>query len=529
MRHRPLLALALGAAALTASAAGVELTATPAWQGWSRAGRATEVDVRVTSEAAVAARLEVSAGAQRVQAALELQPGRTARLHVPVAGAERIELMLQTTGGRTQRLQSLLQRSESPLLGVALATAATLALPGFHVVTLGVDDFPRHAAAYAGIDALVVDAALMAALDSERLAALLAHAADCGRVVVVGADERLRRVLEGAGGCGGRALMLAATAAEAPVLLDASLAEPLPAPMPAATLGALARSEPPIWRAVAIGVALYLGAALLAALWASSWPAVLLVAALGTVAALALPRAMQPASQLVIWSEGDSGARSARYQAWQRVVGTTATRTTLLIAPQLATSVQACDAASPVQFTFDPLAEQVTAAAFETRLFGQTTLCYAGSFAMARALAATPASDGATMVRNIGATAWPRGLWLADGRARELPALGPGEAATWPAGAATSAVTPAATSAAATAATPATTPPTVLAAAPAATQTATAATAPPPWPELGALERTALSRLRPGRAAALWPLDLAGVAERPADARGWLLVAAPAR
>ncbi|MDE2614233.1 MAG: hypothetical protein KGL78_12380 [Burkholderiales bacterium] len=523
MRHRPLLALALGAAALTASAAGFDLAAAPAWQGWSRAGRATELDVRVTSDTATGARLEVSAGNQRVQAALDLQPGRPLRLHVPVAAAERVELVLQSAGGQTRRLQVLLQRSESPLLGVALAAPAALALPGFHVVTLVADDFPRHAAAYAGIDALVVDAALMAALDPERLAALLAHAADCGRVVVVGADERLRRVLEGAGGCGGRALMLAAVPADAPSLLDASLADPLPQPMPAASLGALAPSEPPLWRPVAIGVALYLAAALLTALFAVSWPAQVLLAALATIAALALPRALPAVSQLVIWSEGDSGARSARFQAWQRVVGAAPTRVTLPVAPQLAPSAQACDAAVPVQFTFDADAGQVVSAAFETRLFGQAALCYTGSFAMARALAVTTSGDGATSIRNVGATAWPRGLWLADGRARELPALGPGKAVTWtadaalPAGASISAG-PSISAAASVAATAS-----VSAAVPAT------ASAPVAAPALGALERTALTRLRPGRGAALWPLDLAGVAERPSDTRGWLLMAAPAR
>lgn len=115
MRLRLLVALALAGTALAAAAARIELSATPAWQGWTRAERTTELEVRVASDAAMRATLEVAAGAQRVQAALVLQPGQPQRLSLPLGAAESVEIALVPAGGEPQRRQLRLQRSESPL------------------------------------------------------------------------------------------------------------------------------------------------------------------------------------------------------------------------------------------------------------------------------------------------------------------------------------------------------------------------------------------------------------------------------
>ncbi|MCC6853803.1 MAG: hypothetical protein IT502_15995 [Rubrivivax sp.] len=368
-------------------------------------------------------------------------------------------------------------------------------MPGFHALRVAAADLPHQAAAYASVDALVVDAATLAALAPEQLAALLAHAGGCARVVVVGADARLARALEGAGGCGARSLMLAATPAEAAAQLEASFARPLPAALPAAALAALADPAPTLWSRVAVAVALYLAAALLAALFVTAWPAGALLALLATVTALTLPRVLPAAAQTVIWSEGESGARTARYQARERVVGAAPMELSVAIPPQLAAAARPCEAALPMRLTFDTAEGRLASASFATRLFGQASLCFSGSFPLARSIGAEPDRAGAFTVRNTGATAWPRGWWLAEGRVHELPALAPGAAAEMPAGG-----TPGPVHAS-----------TLLDAAGGR-----------------AVERAALERVPQGVGAALWPLDLAGVAALPPGARGWLLVAAAA-
>src|SRR5574340_866304 len=250
-------ALLLGAATCclahaAAAAPRLELTLSAPWKGWSRPGRTTEVDVRVNTDSATHASIELAAGKLSVRTELDLQPGRAVRLQIPVPAAERIAVRAAAPGAAAVQREIDIALSESPLLGLALAGSEVVDLAGFHAVALAADDLPHHAPAYASIDALIVDATTLRQLDQRQLAALLAHAAGCGRIVVVGADAPLRRMLEGMGGCGGRALMVAGSLAEAPALLDRSLADSLPAPIDAAAIGAPARPSPLLWNQVAV-------------------------------------------------------------------------------------------------------------------------------------------------------------------------------------------------------------------------------------------------------------------------------------
>lgn len=480
MRPRLLLALVLCGAAHAYASPRVELTPTPAWQGWTRPGRTTEIDVRVTSDTATHATLDVAAGLRSVRAEIDLQPGRGARLHVPLPAATAVSVSVATPDGATQRREVALARSEAPLLGVGLATDEPVALDGFHVVALSAQDLPRHAAAYSSFDALALDAATLGALDPAQLGALLAHAAACGRIVVVSTDERVRRVLQGAGGCGGQALLIASSVADARDRLAASLATSLPAALPAGGIGELTRADPAVWNRVAVALAVYLAAALLAFTFVPSWPVILLVSALASVAVPLLLQALPAPAPLRVWSESESGATVARYQAWQRFVGVTREHARVPIPPQLASSVQPCSADQAVRLDFDAARGVARFAEFDSRLFHQVSLCYSGSFPIARSMAGQALPEGARRVSNSGTTAWPAGVVLAEGLAHDLPALGPGAA-------------------------------TVI----------DTRRAPP---RRDAAVRMALTRMPPDALAALWELDLGGVADVPAGSKGWLLM-----
>ncbi len=486
LRALLLLGLVFASLARAAEPPGLELTATPAWKGWTRPGRTTELDLRLSAGSATRAQLDVSAGRLAVHSEVDLEPGRVVRLHVPVPWSESLVVSAATPAAGALRREVTLSPSESPLLGVAVAGEEGTRRAGFHVVALGADDLPRSVAAYASIDALIVDAPTLAALDPAQLGALLAHAAGCGRVVVLNADERVRRLLSGAGSCDGLALMNAASMAEAQQRLDASLAAGLRAPMRQASTGELTRATPWLWQRVALGLAVY-GAAALLALVSPSWLQLrlqLLLPAAAGVLAWALLQWAPPASQLLIWSEGVSGAQLARYQAWQQVLGLSRQTVRVPIPPQLASSAQPCDPRQPVRFEFDARQGRASFAEFDSGLFRQVALCYSGSFPVARAPVSAALSDGVRQVHNAGFIAWPAGRLLAAGQVHELPALGadgsaaldmrrgqpPGDAAT----------------------------------------------------------RVAMSRLRPDEVGALWALELAGVADSPRDSRGWLLVSVPA-
>lgn len=477
------LGLATGLAPPAAAAPRIEWSAVPAWQGWSRPDRVTELDIRLAADAATAATLELRAGAQVQQVAIDLQPARPLRLRLSVPAAPVVTLQLDAPGGPALRRDVVLARSESPLLALALSAAGTLQVGGFHVVPVAAADLPRQAAAHAGIDALVIDAPTLAALDSQQLAALLGHASACGRIVVMQQDPRVRRMLDSAAGCGGQAMLHAADLADAALRLEASLDRPLAGLLVPADLGdALPQPERLVWQRVVLMVAAGLAAFALTLLFTTSLPVLLALGVSSAGVAVLLQRVLPAPAQLVIWSEAVSGDTRARYQARQQLPGVARGSAQVPIADQLAPSVQACRTTQDLHLQVDPSTGQAMSAAFETRLFGQVALCYAGSFPIQRAVALQGEPGADRQVRNSAAMAWPAGLLLADARVQDLPAMAAGAQATLPG----------------------------------------AARREP----RSALERAALSRIGPEAGGALWELDLSGVARLPEGARGWLVMTA---
>jgi len=229
-------------------------------------------------------------------------------------------------------------------------------------------------------------------------------------------------------------------------------------------------------------LAAYFCAAALVVAFSSSMRAFLVVPALATGAFWATLHAMHPASQLLVWGEAVSGARVARYEAWQRFPGLARADARMPALPQLG-AVRSCDASVPMRFDFDATRSLVTSVEFDARLFQHVSLCYSGDFPIMRAVAVEARGDDLIDVRNVGTLPWPAGLLLADRHAHELPALRPGEMARI------------------------------------ATRTGK--------PDPDAAARAALSRTATDGAAALWKLDLAGVADAPTDSSAWLLVSIP--
>lgn len=466
--------------AAPAAGAQIELAATPAWHGWSRPGRTTEIDIRASTTTAVRARIDVVSGRQSVQTDVELQPGRTLRLQLPVGPAERIGISATPPSGPATRQEVVLALSESPLLGVSVAAGEPIALGGFHTIALDADDLPRSLSAYAVIDALVLDADTLARLDPRQRAALQDHAAACGRIAVVDADTSVHRWLDGAGGCGGRALVRATTASEAGDRLAASLAQALTPQVTLGSAGALAQPDSTVWQRVTVGLAVYLAAAALLLAFSAGLPLWVLTAGGAGVLALVLLHGLQPPSRLVVWSEAQSGAQAASYQAWQRFSGVARQHSRVPVPPQLASTVRSCDNQQAAHFEVDAGSGRTTSATLDTRLFSQAWLCSAGSFPITRSLVLQADRDGGHRLHNGGAKTWPEGTLLVAGRSHELPALEPG----------------------------------------ASTLLAERDGRPP----RGGAQRLAMSRTPPDGAAALWALDLGGVADAPISSAAWLLV-----
>jgi hypothetical protein len=379
------------------------------------------------------------------------------------------------------------------MLAVALADGQRVEFQGFHAVALAADQLPRQPSAFASIDALVIDAPTLSALDPRQLQALLDLAATCGRIVVVAADAEVRRVLDAGAGCGGRTLVHAASPAQASAALAAALSSPVPPALSDSSVIVWSRPGLDAWRRVAVVLGGSFAAVALAIVFFSSpWP-LLGASALGALLVLVAVPGGPAASRLVVWSEGASGASFARYQGWQWVTGSTRGMLRVELPPQLAASVRPCHAAQPVQFEFDAGQGRIRAASIESRLFGTLALCYEGQFPQTRSLVLEAAADGSQRVRNAGAMSWPAGWLLRDREVAALPALAPGESAAL----------------------------------------ALTSDAMPQGTRQGALHdavaRTAQSRRPDGGTAGLWALELDAVAGTPPDAQAWLLLSAVPR
>jgi hypothetical protein len=472
-----LLALALCIAPDAGAAPQVELT--PAWAGWSRPGRMTEVGLRVRTDAATRGAIEISAAAQSVRAPVNLAAGEVLALEVPVASAATLEMTIDLDGAPRESRAQALSLSESPLLGVGLASGEAARIEGFHAIPLAPADLPRGAAAYASIDALVLDAATLRALEPRQLGALIGHAAACGRIALVTPDAGAWRVLEGAAGCGARMLVSGESVADALGRLQDSLAAPA-ATLPAASdLVSLLRPEPTAWPRVVAALIAFFGVAALALTVTASPAVLLLLPVLASALLAALLHGWEPRPRLVVWAEAEPSARVAQYQAWQSMSGNARGRLEVPVLAGLG-SPRACDRQRRVQLAVDPARGQPVTASFDSRLFEPVALCYSGNFPVMRAVSVTPLDGDRLEVQNRGTLAWPAGQFLARGSVQDLPALEPGASATL-----------------------------------------SVVEGRPPGDDAA---RAALARTPFDGYALLWSLQLDSVADAPAGAAAWLLV-----
>ena len=471
-----LLIIALCSSATGFAQSQLDLAVTPAWGGWARPGRATELDVRIASSTATRTALTVTAGRQTLRAPVALEAGRPTRLHIPVSSTDGIEVVAADS-----RRQVTLSLSESPLVAIALQTPTTVELPGFHAVTVVGDALPRDASAYASIDALLIDAATLAALDERQVRAFTGNAAQCGRIILMNADDRVREALQSVAGCGGSALVFASSLAQAVDSFHASLGHPLRPALGAVRPFDIAMIGDATWQRVVVLELACMIVLVLALSWSRIWPLMFAVPIAATALVLALLHVLPPPSDVALWSESESGAKLAHYRAWQMLPGTSRGSSRVQL-PAGLESPTSCDPRQPALFEFDSRTQHVVAAEFQSRLFRPVAICYTGELPAGRTVEISGAGNERVTVRNAGAERWPAGVLIIGDRVLDLPELAPGES-------------------------------TALSSSSAALE--------------DSVLRTARQRLAHATAAALWKLADSDASPVPSGATAWLLVVVP--
>lgn len=481
------LCIALGGSWVGAHAASLapELEVKPAWDGWSRPGRLTEVgvDVRAREDGAVTVRLV--SGGDTVTSKLKLDAGRAVVLHLPVRTGESVAVDLQGQDGGHIAAKALpMALSEAPLLAWVAPQAPVEVPAGFHAVAFEPAALPRTAAGYSSVDALVIDRQRLMSLEHDQLAALLAYVAGCGRTILVRGTPEDENVLRGAAGCRGDGFAGVPTADDAGSRLEQMLAVAATQRAAASDLAGLTGADLRSWNAVVGLLAACAAVVAIAGIVTSSLLSAVVVPALAAAAVLAYAQMAAPDSRLAVWADADSGQRVARYGALQSASALRRGAVEMPVLGALA-SPQACRAESRIDWTWDPEGRRYSQARFDGRLFAAVRVCYSGEFPVARALSAVPGTAGRVMLRNDSASSTPPGRLAWNGRVVAMRAQRPGQEV---------AIEPAAGS-----------------------------------PPRDGAEELAVERTPFDAQAMLWPLDLTRVADAPAATQGWLLMRVQAR
>ena len=472
--------VALGLAGTAQAADPLEVEVIPAWDGWSRPGRVTEVEVRLRSQRSEAVEVVLAADGTGVRTRLALDAGQSSINHIPLRAAETITTTVRRNGKERASLESRLSLAESPLLAWVAPRPVAAPFAGFHPVAIEPEELPRTAAAYSSIDALVIDRRLMSSLDQQQLSALLSHVAGCGRTIVVSpaspADEGLFRA---AVGCGGRAFATVTSAGEVASSLAAIVAFSTTTPLAAPSLGKVMGPDLRVWYTVTALLAVCAAAIVIGAVFTSSLAAAIAVPALLAAASLWFVQARAPQSRLTVWAEAGVGERVAQYQG---LLQTSDTRrgSVRIPVPDTLARPQACHDEDRATWEWDAVARRFSAVKVEGRLFGRASLCFAGEFPVARAAVMRPAGDGRMALGNVGGSILPPGVLAWHGGLLPFAALQPAERITLDPG------------------------------------NVAAAT--------NGAEGLALSRTPFDAQSILWPLDLGRVQHAPAQSQAWLLM-----
>jgi hypothetical protein len=184
---------------------------------------------------------------------------------------------------------------------------------GIQAVWASPEDLPSWSGAYRAVDALVLEVGALARLEMSQLRALEGHLGSCGRVLVVGASAAARARGSDRAGCGGRFFQAVDWEASLSGALAALLAR---SPEPLSVVSTLrARDEIPAAAGPLLGFALLYCAALVVA-GASlrrSW-AFPLIPLLASLLLLAGFRISRPEVSTLVWTQGISGAATARFE-----------------------------------------------------------------------------------------------------------------------------------------------------------------------------------------------------------------------
>jgi len=199
------------------AADGITLEAMPAWDGVSRTGVASEIEIRLVAGYGGELTLTLKTTAAQVNHFVTLEPDVThlLRLPVPPTDSERVIIEAQLNDAAVSHHEVVYQHLPSELPVVAAVGDFTLPRDNnvaLSVIYPGTNSLPYYDWSYAMIDLLVIDTSSFRGLSPGQIDALQGYLAACGKFIGYRMSQPIIDVLAANAGCGGNVVSASSTA-----------------------------------------------------------------------------------------------------------------------------------------------------------------------------------------------------------------------------------------------------------------------------------------------------------------------------
>ena len=411
------------------SARALLVSVKPAWNGWLRAGMSTEVTIRVVGDHAGLLTLSLSDQSTSYTHRANLEPNVEFVWRVPLSppSGEQLQLRAQLDEEPGIEQEITLRRHLVPSPLVAILADQAITLDGIQATTVHIagDSLPFHSSSFAAMDLILIHRDSLKGMARQQLIALQQHAAQCGRIVIVGLAPAAMAKFADLAGCGGRFLIAAETMADLDTRVASLLKTPVPQlPSPASLHSlldnsVLARQISPLVAFFAIYLCV-----LLIAVRSQRAPAYFVSASIAASLIGLFAWTMRPEYiDRVTWAEMENSAGVARFTSIMRIIGG-GDRVTIDI-PVNASPMWALQPVN-LMFISDQYSDSAAGMSFDTQLFSQHEFLVSGVTTVPVSLI-VESFDDLPRIINTGAGKSPPALLAWNDRKYSVPPLSPNQ------------------------------------------------------------------------------------------------------
>ena len=312
----------------------LQIEMTPAWNGYYRPGKSTEIGVRLISQSSGI----VTIAASKLSQTIALEAGISKFVGLPLLPDSSNMVILQVSGpddsGTPIEKSVFLTASKIPAIalvteGLTTQDRQVIAHQLHHTdkdnfLAIAALTLPRYDPGYESVDAIIIHYRGLKNLDEQQLQALSRYLANCGKTIALEFPETVYSKLKKIAGCNGDFLVTVASPFEFSDPIK-NLINQNPDPLPELSGLSIAMPEPGIYSPYLLLLGFcfgYLLILIMTAVITKHKYTLFILPLLATVVTIVIWRQQQPERHLISWLQMDSRQSSARYSALLSMRGT---------------------------------------------------------------------------------------------------------------------------------------------------------------------------------------------------------------